>query len=306
MSKKAKTSLIAAAALIVIGLGLFCIVMTVYHWDFSRLNTEKFETNTYEISEDFDRIILNSDTSDILFAASDRDICSVICYEPESTKHSVKAEDGALTIRTADNRKWYDHIAIRFNSPRVTVYLPKAEYASLSVKGSTGDITLQNEMTLDHADISVSTGDIRIDHLSAGTLDLSVSTGEITVSDVTCRGDINISSTTGNVKMTNVTCQSLLSGGSTGDIALRNVIAAGKLSIERSTGDIIFNASDAAEISMKTSTGDVTGSFLTEKEFAAETSTGSISVPRNAEGGRCGIITSTGNIKIEISDGSDE
>jgi DUF4097 and DUF4098 domain-containing protein YvlB len=59
-----------------------------------------------------------------------------------------------------------------------------------------------------------------------------------------------------------------------------------------------FNACDATEIFVKTSTGNVAGSLLSSKVFIANTSTGSIDVPKTTSGGRCEIITSTGNIKI--------
>ena len=214
-------------------------------------------------------------------------------------KHSVSVQDGTLTVSFVDDRTWYEHIGFIFHSPKVTVYLPETEYASLVIKGSTGDVEIADEIKFDSAQISLSTGDIRVNNISAGTLDFSASTGDIVISNVTCTGDIKASVTTGDVKMMNVTCRNLISSGSTGDISLDNVIAAEKFSIERSTGDVKFNSSDAAEIYVKTSAGDVTGALLTE------TSTGSVNVPKTITGGNCEIVTSTGDIKIEISDGAD-
>ena len=325
MSKSAKKWLIAAASLVMIGAIMFAAAMTVCHWDFSSLSTDHFETNTYEISEEFGNIKLDTETADILFAASSDNTCRVVCYEEGNMKHSVSVQDGTLTVSVVDDREWYEHIGINLHSPKVTVYLPKTEYASLVIKGSTGDVEIADEIKFDSAQISLSTGDIRVNNISAGTLDLSASTGDIVISDVSCIGDMKASVTTGDivisdvscigdmkanvttgdVKMMNVTCRNLLSTGSTGDISLDNVIAAEKFSIERSTGDVKFNSSDAAEIYVKTSTGDVTGALLTEKVFITETSTGSVNVPKTITGGKCEIVTSTGDIKIEISDGAD-
>ena len=305
MSKSAKKWLITAASLVTIGVILFAAVMTAYHWDFSRLSTERFETNTHEISEEFSGIKMNTDTADILFAAASDNTCRVVCYEEGNMKHSVSVQDGTLTVSVVDDREWYEHIGINLHSPKVTVYLPETEYASLVIKGSTGDVEIADEIKFDSAQISLSTGDIRVNNISAGTLDFSASTGDIVISNVTCTGDIKASVTTGDVKMMNVTCRNLISSGSTGDISLDNVIAAEKFSIERSTGDVKFNSSDAAEIYVKTSTGDVTGALLTEKIFITETSTGSVNVPKTITGGNCEIVTSTGDIKIEISDGAD-
>ena len=88
---------------------------------------------------------------------------------------------------------------------------------------------------------------------------------------------------------------------STGDIILRNVIAAGEYKVERSAGGVIFDSSDTAGIFVKTSTGDVIGSLRSEKVFIAGSSTGDVSVPKTASGGKCEIITSTGDINIEIN-----
>ena len=78
------------------------------------------------------------------------------------------------------------------------------------------------------------------------------------------------------------------------------VIAENKFSIERSTGNVKFDGSDAAEIFVKTDTGDVTGSLLTDKVFIAQTDTGDVDVPKTVTGGRCEIMSDTGNIKIKI------
>lgn len=86
----------------------------------------------------------------------------------------------------------------------------------------------------------------------------------------------------------------------TGDLSLKNVIATDTFTIERSTGDVVFNGSDATVIFVKTDTGDVSGNILTEKVFITQTDTGSVEVPKTASGGRCEIITDTGDIKINI------
>ena len=300
MKKSTKIWLVAATSLAAIGVLMFAGVMTAYHWDFSRLSTDHFETNTYEISEEFSSIKMNTETADILFAASDDNTCRVVCYEDENMKHSASVHNGTLTVKAVDDRAWYEHIGISFHSPRITVYLPKAEYASIAVEASTGDIEISDEIRIDTAGISLSTGDIKIRNMSADILDLSVTTGEIVLSDVTCTGNIIANTATGDVKAVNTECRNFISNGSTSDVSLKNVIASEKISLERSTGDVKFDSSDAGEISVKTSTGDVRGSLLTEKVFITDTSTGDISVPKTTAGGKCEISTSTGDIDIEV------
>lgn len=320
MSKRTKIWLITAASLVLIGLIMFAAVMTAYHWDFSNLSTGKYETNTYEINEEFSNIKLDIETADILFVASSDNMGRVVCYEQENMKHSVDVQDSTLTINAVDGREWYEHIGINLHSPKVTVYLPKAEYELLIIQESTGDITLPKDFTFGSMDLSLSTGhvdsrasslglmrietstgDIRLQDLSAGELDLTVSTGHVDVQSVACEGNVGVCVSTGNAKLTDISCESINSDGDTGDITLKNVIAADMISIERSTGDVRFEQCDAGELEINTDTGKVTGSLLSAKVFIARSDTGDIDVPETTSGGKCRITTDTGDIKITIA-----
>ncbi len=320
MSTKTKFWIVIGSSLLAVGLLIFAGAMIALNFDFTRLSTVKYETNTYEISEDFNKISVDAAAAEIEFVLSDSEQCKIVCIEKEKVKHSVTVEGGALTIGTVDTRKWYDYIGFSFGESKITVYLPKTEYASLLIKGSTGDIEIPKDLAFDTVDISastgavecyasaselmrirLSTGDIFVDNVSAGTLDLSVTTGGVTASSITCDGDIQVAVSTGKTKLTDISCKGVISSGSTGDIVLKNVIASENFSIERSTGDVIFEGSDAAEINVKTTTGDVTGTLLSEKVFITETSTGSVNVPKTVTGGKCEIKTSTGDIKIDVS-----
>ena len=319
---KRTTWLIIASSLVLVGCILFAGVMTTLQWDFMELATVKYETNTYEISEAFDGISMNTDTADIAFMFSDDGNCRVECHEEGNAKHSVTAEDGTLTVELIDERSVYDfigYIGLNFGSPKITVYLPKSEYTNLLINGDTSDIEIPNDFTFKDVDISLSTGDIDFcasasekikiktstgdicaENISVGSLDLTVSTGKVTVSDVNCEGNITVGVSTGKTYLTDIVCKSVMSSGNTGDIYLNNVIATETFSIERSTGDVRFDGSDATEIYVKTDTGDVTGSLLTDKVFITQTDTGDVDVPKTTTGGRCEISTDTGNIKITV------
>ena len=314
-----KVWLITAASLILIGCILFAGVMTTLQWDFMALTTVQYETNTYEIGEVFDDIFINTDTADIAFVLSDDETCRVECHEEENAKHSVTVEDGTLTVELTDKRSVIGYIGLNFGSSKITVYLPKTEYANLLIRGDTGDVEIPDDFIFQDIDISLCTGDVELcasasgmikiktstggicaKNISVFSLDLTVSTGKVTVSDVSCGGDVTVAVSTGKTYLTNVACKSVISNGNTGDIYLKNVIATEKFSVERSTGDVKFDGSDATEIFVKTDTGDITGSLLTDKVFMAQTDTGNVNVPKTADGGRCEMITDTGDIKITI------
>ena len=323
MKKATKVWLITAAALVLIGCVLFAGVAALLKWDFTKLATVQYETNTYEISEAFDCISINSDTADTQFVFSETGKCEVVCFDEENLRHSVSVEDGTLIIELIDARSGFDyvrHIGINIGSPRITVYLPKTEYASLLIRESTGDVQIPQDFIFRDVDIHLSTGDvdfsasvsdtlkirtstgqIHAQNLSAGELDLTASTGHVTVSGVSCEGDVRVKVTTGKVNLTDLACKNVITSGNTGDIFMKNVLASETFSIERSTGDVAFDACDAAEIFVTTDTGDVSGTLRSDKVFLTQTDTGDVDVPQSLTGGRCEITTDTGDIRLRLA-----
>lgn len=320
MSKVSKIWLIIAIFLTLIGCIIFGGVMSVLNWDFTKLSTIKYETNNYEINENYKNVSIITDTADIKLVPSEDSKTSVVCYEQKNMKHTVLVEEDTLLIEINYTRKWYEYIGINIGSPKITVYVPKAEYGALSVKTDTGDVKIPNDFKFQSIDIKVSTGyveslatasdiirikastgDIKVENVSANGLDLSVSTGIVTVSNVTCENDIKIKVSTGKTNFVNSNCKNVISSGNTGDITLENVICKEKLSIKRSTGDVKLNGCDAGELFIKTDTGDVKGSLLSSKVFIVESDTGRIDVPKTMTGGKCEISTDTGSIKITVN-----
>ena len=319
MRKKTTIWLITAAVLVLIGGMILGGLMSKLNWNFRKLSTSKYETNRYEINEKFSNISVETDTAEVIFAVSNDGKCKVECYEEERSKHRVTVAGDTLVIGLIDERSWYNYIGINFGSPKITVYLPEGEYATLSIREDTGDVEIPKDFAFKDVDISLrtgdvdlcasasgpikikgSTGDICVENISAGSLELSVSTGKVIASGVKCEGDVTVGVSTGKAYLTDIKCQNVISRGSTGDISLDHVIAAEKFSVERSTGDVKFTDCDAAEIYVETDTGKVTGSLLTDKVFITRTDTGTVDVPRTVTGGRCEITTDTGNIKITV------
>jgi len=320
MKKTTKIWLVIAASLVLLGSIVFVGVMSMLKWDFTKLSTGKYETNHYEINEDYKNISIVTDTADIVIIPSENLKTSVICHEPENMKHAVMLKDDTLVIEVIDTRKWYEYIGINFGGANITVYIPQEEYGWLSVRSDTGDVEISKDFTFESIDIQgstgnvakyasalknvtikLTTGNIGAESITVDELDLSVSTGGIRISNVTCQSDVKINVSTGKASLTNIACKNVISRGNTGDIFLKTVIAAEGFLIKRSTGDVKFDECDAAEIFVETDTGEVVGSLNTDKVFIAETSTGRIDVPNTTTGGRCEIITSTGNIKIDVT-----
>lgn len=260
MKKTNKIWLVLAIALIVGGGILF--VGSIYSLDFdlTKLSTQTYETNVYEISDDFENITIDVSATEVVFAPSDDGTCKVTCIDEEKLKHTAIVGDGTLKISVTDTRKWYDHIGVFFERKELTVYLPKEEYKLLSVTTSTGNVEIPEQFVFENITITGSTADVKCAAQVVDSVQMKTSTGNITLSGVDCK----------------------------------------KIMIKTSTGYVCFEGCDADNISVKTSTGNVTGTLLSEKIFVTETSTGNVRVPKSTTGGTCEITTSTGNIEIEI------
>lgn len=317
---KTKVWIIIAVSFILIGGIVFVGAMSMLKWNFNGISTIKYETNTYDVAKEFENISINTDTADVLFVLSNSGKCSVECVEEVRTKHTVSVQENTLSIDITDTRKWYDHISFfSFGTPKITVYLPSDKYALLTVKASTGDIKIPKEFTFENIDIKASTSDINcnastindlkiktstghisIDNITSANMNLAASTGGINIKSVNCSGKIETKVSTGKTNLADVKCESLISNGNTGDAKLTNVIATKDFNITRSTGDIKLDKCDANDILITTNTGDVSGTLLTEKVFICRTNTGDTDVPKTTTGGKCEIVTDTGDIKIEI------
>ena len=315
-----RSLIIVAAVLIAVGIAVFVAALAYSDFDLSKLDTNEYETKTYEIDTGFSGIEICFGETDITFKPSDDGSVKVVCFTRKTADISVSVEDGTLKITTDEKKTPKEWLTLFSRSLSATVYLPGGAYGGLKIEGGTGGVSIPGDFTFDSMDIRTSTGDvacgasasglfriktgtgdIKLTNVSAGDMTLGVSTGRIDVASANCPGDVTLSVSTGKTRLSDFACGSLSTTGGTGAITLENAVVSGRLYIKRSTGDVDFINSDATEIRVDVSTGDVTGTLRSGKIFYAETSTGRIDLPRSSSGGKCEIFTSTGDVRIRIS-----
>ncbi len=316
MNRSTVIALVIAGLLVFAGVFVLGYSFLANRWDLSRFGEAGYGFNTITVDQPFRGISIDSRTEDITFLPSQDGKCTVMFYEQSKLKHTAAVANGTLAIGVTDTRKWYDHLMFfTFDTPKITVYLPEADFGALSVRGSTGDIRIPEGFTFEQIDISASTGDVScgasssgririrlstgdiiLGSLSAKELDLSVSTGRVEVAGVECEGSVSLEVSTGRAVLSAVTCGDLSSEGDTGDLTMQDVVASGTITIERSTGNVKFLNCDAASLSVETDTGDVTGTLRSPKVFLVETDTGRVHVPDTSSGGEFRIETDTGDI----------
>ncbi len=289
-----------AVILLVVGFLLFVVTMTLNRWDFKKLSHAEMTEKTHTFSEPFSEIMLDVTTADIHIQPSEDESCQVICREYEKVSYAVTSQDGKLTIKEEDKREWYDHIGFYFESPKITVYLPEKQYNALMVKTLTGDMKIAPDFAFEKVDITISTGDVHCQDITAEQLKCKTGTGDIYMHQVQTKS-AEFSVNTGDVFLSFLTCDTLAVKGNTSDIEMKDVVAAETMTVKNGTGDVEFERCDAKTVEMKTTTGDIDGSFLSGKIFDAKTTTGDIVLPPNdREGGDCTLKTNTGDIDIKI------
>lgn len=303
MTENKKIWILAAVSLLIAG-GLIALgALIAMDFDFTRFTTQEYETNTYEISEPFERISVDTATAKIEFLPSEDEICRIECVEWKKEKHTAAVRNGTLVIETVNTRKWYDYIGFDLGSKKLTVYLPKKTYVSLSVDTDTGDVEIPEDFSFESVEIKGSTSDIDCRASASELMEISTDTGDIELK-YSRAGEVKLTADTGSINVSAVkdsaACGSFYAESDTGGIIIENVIAKGSFSVESDTGDVKFKGCDAGSMMMKTNTGDITGTLLSEKIFFAESTLGDVDVPKTLSGGKCEITSDTGDIKITL------
>ncbi|MDY3079137.1 MAG: DUF4097 family beta strand repeat-containing protein [Oscillospiraceae bacterium] len=321
MKTSKKITLIIATALVVCGLIIFFVAAAALDFDFTKVNSAEYVTNTHTVDEQFANISIDTDEFDIRFAPSDDGTCKVECRESDKVYNTVTVKNNTLTVERHDERSWYErHFGFFVGDMSITVYLPEREYGNVDLETSVGDVNIPESFTFDQLIIETDTGNITADAniadilsvksdtghiglsgIEVNSMDLDSGTGDISVNSANVTDEIKLNTDTGRVMLSNARCHSLTAESSTGDISFSDVVVSGDCYMESDTGRIELLGFDAEEIFIETDTGDVFGTLLTEKVFIAESDTGDVSVPKTASGGRCEIISDTGNIEIEIA-----
>lgn len=338
MKRATAISLIVAGVLVLTGAGLFLGSLEIISWDFDALQTQQYESVTYEVTEEFSSISIQTIESSIEFRVALDGKCKVECMESEHVTYSVLVQEGTLKITAGDTRQWYHNIGI-FNTQRqnMIVYLPMEVYESLQIESNTGTVKAPGELLFGDVRIKLNTGMLKWEAGVAHSMDVQTDTGFVQIKNVNMDGALAVETDTGRAELCGAVAHSIrvetktgkaivtdaianstlnvktntgnaeLSGcravdafveTNTGKAKLADVVASGKMDIETETGDVELDGCDAAKIRIETETGDVRGTLLTPKIVYTQTDTGRVEVPHSTTGGICEITTDTGDIRI--------
>lgn len=319
MKKGKKITLIAAGCMILVGAILALGGLAAIRFDLTKLNTISYDTNTYEIGEDFHSISIAGAASDVHLYPSQYDTCRVVCTESDDVAFEVEVKDDTLYIRRQDGGIRILYFGVCLGETGIGVYLPKDAYESLMVETSSGDVTVSEALHFtsveaqsvsgevrvlasveDSLSIQTQSGDIHMGNASPKTLRIQSVSGEISLDHVKGETELQIGSTSGDVALANVKGGSLEAATTSGEIRLSNVILEGGLRAKSVSGDIELKTCDAEELYIQSTSGSVSGALLNEKVFLIDTVSGDVDVPHSASGGTCTVTTQSGDIDFQI------
>lgn len=340
MKRSRKILLCISALALLLGCVLVMSAFLMIGFDFSKLDSSSMTKTERLIEGAFSDIDVTLLEQDLQILPSPDGVCRLSYYENERFWLELTVDEGVLCIKQHDMRDWQDYVNIvDMDEERATLYLPEGSYGTLSVKGSSMDLTLERELSfnrlavdtgtgnvLSYAElwegasidggsgdvhlenviggsvwVECSTGDITLQHCAAEEITLSLTSGDIEMADVVAY-KIDVETNTGSIEIERSTPGALTLKTTTGDIELENVSVQGELQVQTTSGDVSFSCLDAASLVIKLSTGDVEGTLLSGKVFEASTASGSVRVPQSdPTGGACKITTTTGDIEIDYA-----
>ena len=117
----------------IVSIGVLCILFVALFVFLSSCHgAGAYEEKSFSVDQEFSILIIDADTENISFVVSNNEKCSVVSIERERVYHTVTNEGGKLTVKTVDDRRWYEKFGISYDN-RITVYLPRSISTSVII-----------------------------------------------------------------------------------------------------------------------------------------------------------------------------
>ena len=277
-------------ALLLAACALFVTGMALEDWDFTALNTARYQTRTQtftgiediDISYPFADIAVKTDEAAEEIALSypvrvDRD-GNDLGYT------QLTAKDGLLRLTAKDKPSWNFGFGIQVSAPQVVLTLPATAFGDISIGSDAGKIAVEG-VTCGDLLLSANLGDIEAKDVSCTQLTATASAGAVAVYGAACEGaqltadlgaviveDMQCGALTctlqlGSARIERLQCEKLSVDVETGDIELEEAAAQSiELSVE--LGDIDLRQVDAQELDLAAEMGSIEGTLAgTEEDY---------------------------------------
>ena len=200
-------------ALLLAACALFVTGMALEDWDFTALNTARYQTRTQtftgiediDISYPFADIAVKTDEAAEEIALSypvrvDRD-GNDLGYT------QLTAEGGLLQLTAKDKPSWNFGFGIQVSSPQVVLTLPATAFGDISIGSDAGKIAVEG-VTCGNLLLSADLGDIEAKDVSCTQLTATASAGAVAVYGGECES-AQLTADLGEVRAEDVQCGAL-------------------------------------------------------------------------------------------------
>ena len=277
-------------ALLLAACALFVTGMALEDWDFTALNTARYQTRTQtftgiediDISYPFADIAVQTDV-----AAEEIALSYPVRVDKDGNDlgyTQLTAEGGLLQLTAEEKPAWNFGFGIQVSAPQVVLTLPATAFGDISIGSDAGKIAVEG-VTCGDLLLSANLGDIEAKDVSCTQLTATASAGAVAVYGGTCEGAqltadlgavivedmqcgaLTCTSQLGSARIERLQCEKLSVDVETGDIELEEAaVQSIELSVE--LGDIDLRQVDAQELDLAAEMGSIEGTLAgTEEDY---------------------------------------
>ena len=277
-------------ALLLAACALFVTGMALEGWDFTALNTARYQTRT--------KTFTDIEDIDISYPFADIAVQTDVAAEEIALSYPVRvdkdgndlgytqltAEGGLLQLTAEEKPAWNFGFGIQVSAPQVVLTLPATAFGDISIGSDAGKIAVEG-VTCGNLLLSADLGDIEAKDVSCTQLTATASAGAVAVYGGTCEGAqltadlgavivedmqcgaLTCTSQLGSARIERLQCEKLSVDVETGDIELEEAaVQSIELSVE--LGDIDLRQVDAQELDLAAEMGSIEGTLAgTEEDY---------------------------------------
>lgn len=247
-------------ALLLAACALFVTGMALEDWDFTALNTARYQTRTQtftgiediDISYPFADIAVKTDE-----AAEEITLSYPVRVDRDGNDLGythLTAEGGLLRLTAKDKPSWNFGFGIQVSAPQVVLTLPATAFGDISIGSDAGKIAVEG-VTCGDLLLSANLGDIEAKDVSCTQLTATASAGAVAVYGAACEG-AQLTADLGEVRAENVQCGALTCTLQLGSARIER-LQCEKLSVDVETGDIELEEAAAQSIELSVELGDI-------------------------------------------------
>ena len=245
-------------ALLLAACALFVTGMALEDWDFTALNTARYQTRTQtftgiediDISYPFADIAVKTDEAAEEIALSypvrvDRD-GNDLGYT------QLTAEGGLLRLTAKEKPSW--SFGIQVKAPQVVLTLPAQAFGDIAIGSDAGKIAVEG-VVCGNLLLSADLGDIEAKDVSCTQLTAAASAGAVAVYGGECES-AQLTADLGEVRAEDIQCASLTCTSQLGSAHIER-LQCDRLSVDVETGDIELEEAAVQSIELSVELGDI-------------------------------------------------